>query len=980
MRRDGIELVSRFGTLGTPTPRRARIRSRRGIVLPLIAACSVMLLGMLALAIDLGVLAVAKAQAQNAADAAALGGARTLDGTRPPGIPSDAPITTADNNFANAGPNAQAIAQANTILGQPIEANQVTITIGKYIFDATKSRFFKYGSDAVPLERDQITDVASIAPTYSWSLAHARVTKQVPPFFSRVFGVTSIPVSATAAAVHRPRDVAIVMDFSTSMSNDSMLGMGRWPKYTNLLEGVGQVENRFCNNPDPAVPRFGHYSSPDARMVITHSNIRMADGGPDRLEEFMACNWTVSHPLNRNRKPLLERFYAGPSTAGSPAPLAFRDWGEGNAEGAVAGDRPLMRAIGTTPNSDTQFAQTAQQALGATLIPHPMRFAPAWEANGYDLPAVNYRPYSGTRFQGFTEGPRYYGKTFFIWPPDPRPQFDWRRRFFLQLDRLTNTWVPLTNTALLFDSRGQFRSPHYRGNDGPWNTLTAEERALASNPTDREFYRINYQAILAWIRNDDGQSGRNPFPNELRAGRILYYNAIPTPSPAINEQWRTRNYGTGIDGHNARFWKEFIDHTLGLKDQGNSWRMIGVEGSNPPQFLPSVANFVGYGRHFQWGPVKITSTAQLLAARANPTDPIPPYAYDDNPLRPRTHMWFGPMMMVDYILNQNLGHYYAAATLPFQPDFAAKMGMQGALRYIQRNHPNDLVSLIYFDAGNDGSRFRRPRVALGKDYTRMIGSLWYHPDLILNYNPTATPRANPTGGTGPLLMFGMNSQVPYPMGGTNYTHPLMLVYNQFSENPGLRTFNPNRPLGDAGGNGRRGAQKLVVFVTDGQPNNGSSVPFEASLQSSGANYSYYRVRFRESGGSSDSVTSAGGGAFNNPTLRAQIYDVTQTICNDSEHPTRPGFSTPRKPVLVHCLGLGQVFDFSSPVQANSLRTLQQMEMIGRTQGPGTNFPNPPPDWIPEWKLIIGSDEDIQNRLLNALKEIMRSGFQLSLIE
>ena len=40
-------------------------------------------------------------------------------------------------------------------------------------------------------------------------------------------------------------------------------------------------------------------------------------------------------------------------------------------------------------------------------------------------------------------------------------------------------------------------------------------------------YRINYKAILAWIK-----SGPNPFPSQLRAGKVLYYSAIPTDVPA----------------------------------------------------------------------------------------------------------------------------------------------------------------------------------------------------------------------------------------------------------------------------------------------------------------------------------------------------------------------------------------------------------------------------------------------------------------
>ena len=48
-----------------------RKSSRRGTILPLVAVSMVTLLGFIALAIDLGMVMVAKTQLQNAADAAA---------------------------------------------------------------------------------------------------------------------------------------------------------------------------------------------------------------------------------------------------------------------------------------------------------------------------------------------------------------------------------------------------------------------------------------------------------------------------------------------------------------------------------------------------------------------------------------------------------------------------------------------------------------------------------------------------------------------------------------------------------------------------------------------------------------------------------------------------------------------------------------------------------------------------------------------
>ena len=55
-------------------------QSRRGALLPLLALALLGLIGLLALAIDIGMVAVARSQCQNAADAAAMAGARTING------------------------------------------------------------------------------------------------------------------------------------------------------------------------------------------------------------------------------------------------------------------------------------------------------------------------------------------------------------------------------------------------------------------------------------------------------------------------------------------------------------------------------------------------------------------------------------------------------------------------------------------------------------------------------------------------------------------------------------------------------------------------------------------------------------------------------------------------------------------------------------------------------------------------------------
>ena len=52
--------------------RHTHSQTRRGVVLPLVAVCLIALIGLVALAIDIGMVAVAKTQAQNAADCVAM--------------------------------------------------------------------------------------------------------------------------------------------------------------------------------------------------------------------------------------------------------------------------------------------------------------------------------------------------------------------------------------------------------------------------------------------------------------------------------------------------------------------------------------------------------------------------------------------------------------------------------------------------------------------------------------------------------------------------------------------------------------------------------------------------------------------------------------------------------------------------------------------------------------------------------------------
>src|SRR5437879_10898340 len=89
---------------------------RRGTILPILAICLVVICGFVALGIDIGLVAAAKTDCQNAADAASMTGTRNLDGS-------------AGANVGVATSKALAIAMANQVLGQPIKASEVTLSV-----------------------------------------------------------------------------------------------------------------------------------------------------------------------------------------------------------------------------------------------------------------------------------------------------------------------------------------------------------------------------------------------------------------------------------------------------------------------------------------------------------------------------------------------------------------------------------------------------------------------------------------------------------------------------------------------------------------------------------------------------------------------------------------------------------------------------------------------------------------------------------
>lgn len=101
----------------------------RGVIVPLTVVALVGLCGFIALSVDLGMLAVARAQCQDAADAAAVAGARSLNGST-------------GSNLSGATSAAIAQATRNTVLGVSLTTSEVSVLNGTYHYDYGSQTFY----------------------------------------------------------------------------------------------------------------------------------------------------------------------------------------------------------------------------------------------------------------------------------------------------------------------------------------------------------------------------------------------------------------------------------------------------------------------------------------------------------------------------------------------------------------------------------------------------------------------------------------------------------------------------------------------------------------------------------------------------------------------------------------------------------------------------------------------------------------------
>src|SRR5262249_37545610 len=161
-------------------------------------------------------------------------------------------------------------------------------------------------------------------------------------------------------------------------------------------------------NTDPAYPQFGHYSSASANMVCSSTDTRV--GKCNITQAVLGIPALVDDFFQNNRGSTASAAFAAAPSSYATTP---------------AGDVPLKSA----KNTSASWAQTVNDVVGTVKsdqIDFELDGYSAYNASGTLATKTNYAPPSESSFPkwngfyGYTQGPKYYGKTFMTWPPDPR--------------------------------------------------------------------------------------------------------------------------------------------------------------------------------------------------------------------------------------------------------------------------------------------------------------------------------------------------------------------------------------------------------------------------------------------------------------------------------------------------------------------------------------------------------------------------------
>jgi hypothetical protein len=239
------------------------------------------------------------------------------------------------------------------------------------------------------------------------------------------------------------------------------------------------------------------------------------------------------------------------------------------------------------------------------------------------------------------------------------------------------------------------------------------------------------------------------------------------------------------------------------------------------------------------------------------------------------------------------------------------------------------------------------------DYTKLIHALWYP------VGSTAGQYVRPWDNATENLARAYGDYTS----NTGSYYGLMVCHNELSSSQTLRDLG-------IGGNGREGADRLVIFETDGMANisGQTATHFHASE-------SYYHLVHTINNGITQSLIADGGNGGWSACSNAVMGVVNRMVADESDAITGPGFARSNSPVTIHCLAFGAIFEpDSASNNTDIINLLQNVSTAGDTVFPSSSL-----DPEHGYKWIIGTLDQRKERMRTAIMKCMRSGVRVALV-
>jgi putative Tad-like protein involved in Flp pilus assembly/von Willebrand factor type A domain-containing protein len=236
---------------------RKRQSDRKGAIVVLAVLLMVIMLGMVAYAVDVGYIVNTKTELRRAVDSGALAGAGEL----PNGLAATEAIV-------------RQFVKANRVGSRDVRDDEITVELGSW--DGSGQRFLASGDK----------------PS---ALRVVVVRQQQPLFFARIFGRDHFDLQEEAVAQVQPRDIMLTLDFSASMNDDSTFAARGTLGQAHIEANLLQIYNELGK------PKYGNMTfTPKSISSTTNSTIKTTLGLNGVAYPYPVGSWDefINHVKN----------------------------------------------------------------------------------------------------------------------------------------------------------------------------------------------------------------------------------------------------------------------------------------------------------------------------------------------------------------------------------------------------------------------------------------------------------------------------------------------------------------------------------------------------------------------------------------------------------------------------------------------------------------------------------------------------------